>query len=227
MTTTDPAAIKDYLDGLPEPEAALFPEPAEGADPLVDDLVISTLVWNATPTQANAALGRLREAASDYNELRICLPDEVESLLGPRYPLVAERTDRLLRMLNAVFASQHAMTLDVLRDTSKRDAKAFLDELNGILPFIAGRVFLLGLGGHAFPVDDRTAAALVELGLLEDDIDSAGASARCERALRAGEAAPAFRRLEAAMNQKLAKPAAGRRKRAAGGAKPKRSSSKS
>ena len=225
MTTTDHAAIRDYCDALPEPEGPLFPEPAEAGDPLVHELIVSMLVWNATPTQAAAALSRLRDAVVDENELRVCFADDIAGLLGPRYPQVEERAERLLRVLNAVYGEEHAMTLDALRDASKRDARAYLDGLDGLVPFAAARVFLLGLGGHSFPVDDRLLAALIDEGVIEEGCDAAAAMSRFERAFRAGEAEPACRRLEAALNGKSSRPAGTRRKRS-GGTKPKRSSAK-
>ncbi|MEM7756050.1 MAG: hypothetical protein AAF297_10490 [Planctomycetota bacterium] len=225
MSTSDTAAIRDYCEALAEPEGMLFPAAPAATDPLVHELLVSMLVWNASPTQAAAALSRLLDDVVDENELRVCFADDIASLLGPRFPVVEERAERLLRVLNAVYRNEHAMSLDALRDANKRDARTYLDALDGIVPFAAARVFLVGLGGHAFPLDDRMTTMLIDDGVLEDDCDAASASARFERAFRAGEAEPAYRKLEAALNSKSPRPTGGRRKKAAA-TKTKRSSAK-
>lgn len=228
MSTTESAAVRDYFEALPEPDAPPFPAPREGADPLVHELIIAMLAWNATPAQAAAAAQRLADLAVDDNELRICFPDEIAAALGPRYPHVEERAERLCRVLNAVFAEEHAMSLDALRDANKRDARAYIDALDGIVPYAAARLFLLGLGGHAFPVDDRALQALIEDEVLEDGLDVTAAAGRLERAFRAGEAEPAFRRLETALAARSTKPStAVKRKRPAARSKTKRAPGRS
>ncbi len=200
MSQTDTASIlRAYIEELPEPEGEGLglPAPWEGLDPLVHELVVSMLLWNASAQQTAAAMGRLRSAVVDHNELRVLFSDEMTSLLGPRYPQVEERVYRIGLVLNAVFEHEHAMTLDTLKDMPKRDAKVYLDAVRGLPPFAASRVFLLGLGGHAFPVDERLALVLIEDEAVEPDLDAQGIAARLERALRAGEAEPAYARLEA------------------------------
>ncbi|MEM1185118.1 MAG: hypothetical protein AAGI53_08945 [Planctomycetota bacterium] len=227
MSTTETSPIRDYCESLPKPEGPLFPEPREGGDPLLHELILSMLVWNATPTQAAAAMGRIAESVVDENELRVCFADDITDLLGPRYPRLEERAERLLRVLNAVYAEEHGMTLEGLRDTSKREARVYLDTLDGIPPFVAARVFLLGLGGHAFPIDERITQLLIEDEIIEAEADAPGTMARFERAFRAGEAGPMYRRLEAALNGKTARSAPTRRKRSAPSSpKTKRSAAK-
>lgn len=227
MSTTDTAALRSFCDGLPEPDGDLFPAPAAGVDPLVHELILSMLVWNATPSQAAAAMGRLVDSVVDVNELRVCFADDLTALMGPRYPRVEERAERLLRVLNAVFSEEHAMTLEALRDANKRDARAYLDAIDGIVAFAAARVFLLGLGGHAMPMDDRMTEALIERGALPEDTDAAAASSLLERTFRAGEAEAAFRKLESELSQKASRTPSSRRKRGSSESRPKRSSAKS
>ncbi len=217
MSQTDTASIlRAYIDELPEleGEGLGLPAPWEGVDPLVHELVVSMLLWNASPQQAAAAMGRLQAAVVDHNELRVLFPDEMTSLLGPRYPMVEERVHRLGLVLNAVFENEHAMTLESLKDAAKRDAKTYLDAVPGLPPFAAARVFLLGLGGHAFPVDERLAAVLIEDEAVEPELDAPGIAAKLERALRAGEAEPAYARLEAYVATRTGKQPRGKKKTA-------------
>lgn len=180
------------LDGTTGAE--LLPRPID--DPLVHELVLSFLMWEAPRPGVAAALGRLREAIVDYNELRVCLCDEVAALLGARYPLARERCLRLRAVLREVFLRENGLLLAHLREEPKRSARAYLESLPGMPPFVAARVALLGCEAHAFPIDSQLRAILVSNAVIEKDLDPDAASARLERTIRAGEAADCYRRLE-------------------------------
>jgi hypothetical protein len=131
------------------------PEPADECHPLVHELVFSMLLWEASTGQAKAALRRIRESFVDYNELRICVPDEVAIVLGEKYPLAHERALRMRSVLNDIFQRQHAVTLKHLAEAPKREARTFLDSLEGMPAFVAARVLLVSGLGHGVPVDER------------------------------------------------------------------------
>ena len=165
-------------------------------DPLVDELVRAMLQWEASHGQARNAYERLLGTFVDYNELRASLPDHVVEALGPRYPKAAERSERMRMALTAIFEREDALTLAHLRDTPKREARAYVESLDGLPRFAAARVVLLGLGGHAFPVDGRLAGLLRSAGVVEEDADTDKCCLRMERAIRAGDAREAYELLE-------------------------------
>ena len=172
--------------------------PCDGADPITHQLVYSFLLWRTTPKQAQAAMARVRNTFVDYNELRICLPHEVALTLGPRHPLADERAARLRVALNQVYTAEQTVNLARLRDCSKRDARTMLESIAGVPWFVAGRVMLLELGVHAFPVDERVLEFLTGEGACEETTCEAAGS-WLERRFRAGEAAEAYLVLEAAL----------------------------
>lgn len=199
MSTPDPtkklrALAKGVEPAGPGPVAELRPE---HADPVLHELVYSMLLWEATPSQALNALKRLLGAVVDYNELRICMPDEIAGLLGPRYPLVEERAARLKAALHHVYNLEHEVTLARLPGLSKREARAYLDALEGVPPFVAARVTLVALGGHAAPLDQRLYDLLVAHGAIDEEPDLPSAASKLERAVRASDSAELFALLDA------------------------------
>ncbi len=162
----------------------------EGADPtraIVDELVFSMLVWEASTTQARAAYKRLHEMFVDYNDLRAAIDDEIAHVIGEKYPLGADRARRLRAALNDIYRRQHGVTLVHLTELSKRDARAYLESIEGVPIFASHRVLLGELGVHAIPVDERLRDLLAEEGVVDQASDVGGATSFLERNIHADE----------------------------------------
>ena len=127
-------------------------------------ILTSSTTPRPAASAAQEALAALQDEFVDYNEMRIGMSDELAELLPKRYPLAGERCQRLRAALNTVFQREHRLSLASLAESPKRESRAYLDSLEGITPFVASRVTLLGLGAHAFPVDQRLVAVLAEGG---------------------------------------------------------------
>ena len=184
------------------------PMTPDGGDPIVQELLLSFLAWEAGPARADGALKRLIHAVVDYNELRVCLPDELVAIIGERYPRGLERCARLRSALNDVYRREHAVTLGGLTTMPKLDAWRYLSSLEGVPGFVAARVTLLALGGHAFPLDDRLRAALQEEKAVPPELSVDEAAGWLERQVHAGEALPAYLAVEVlAAQRQPAKPA--------------------
>ncbi len=163
------------------------PTPAD-EDPLLQELVYSFLLWDATTTQARTLMRRLSETFVDSNELRVCLADELAEVMGDRYPRAWERSQRLRAALQDLYKREHGMRLTPLSSANKRDIRGYLDSLDGIPPFVAARVFLVGFGGHAVPCDARLADLLADEGVIDAKLtDPAEIGAWLERQIRAAE----------------------------------------
>jgi len=160
------------------------PSPVVGEDP-IDELVWSFLLWDAPWSKAENALRRLHTAVVDVNELRVCLPSELTEILGERYPKVSERALRIRATLNDIFMREHEVSLARLKDMPKRDARKYLESLEGAPQFVTARVVLVGLGAHATPVDDRVLSRLIEDGVFEEGTAAEQAAALLERHVKA------------------------------------------
>jgi hypothetical protein len=197
----DPDTAQKLLDLLalaqaehPEPEP-----PAERRSPdgesIMQEYLRSFLTWEASGAKAEQALKRIQHAVVDLNELRVCLTDELAQMLGERYPLARERAQRLRASLNELYRREHGVTLEAVVMMPKREARAYIGSLEGVPPFVAARVTLLSLGGHAFPIDERLRSALADAGVESTDAESLGGW--IERQVRGGEARQAYLALEA------------------------------
>ncbi len=154
--------------------------------PLLDQFVWSYLLWEASLADAERAFKKVTGAVVDFNELRVCLADEIVGIIGPRYPRAAERAALLKKGLHSVFLREHAVSLDHLKDANKRAARQYLESLEGVPPFVSGRVLVLGLGAHAAPLDERLLSCLAGEDVFEgDEVDLPRASSLLERHIKA------------------------------------------
>jgi hypothetical protein len=193
--------VKKLRDQYPEPSDAAAESRPEGIDPLVWQLVFSFMVWEASAAKAAAAAKKLHCGVIDHNEMRVCLADELVHMIGDRYPRAVERVQRLRSVLNDIYRREHIVCLQHLPAMPKRDARAYLDALEGMHPFVSARMTLLCFGGHAFPLDERLHAVLLEeQAAPEMDVDSA--AGWLERTLHAGELSEPYLLLEMWMNDR-------------------------
>jgi len=190
-------------------------DPASGrpcpfhADRLLRVLVHSYLVWESGTSAADMALARLCAAVVDANELRVSLVDEiVELLAGPADPRAHERALRLKGTLNALFESNHRLTLDHLSALNKKAAWSKLVALAQLPRFVAARIALVGLGVHAMPVDGAmvlmlTRAKAITADAGQDSTPDAIAGV-IERLIPAGELLEVYACLQASTDAELA-----------------------
>lgn len=193
MKTTDPGVkLGKLLDRVTIADAGsrppVWPEPVLDADqPVLNEFLRSFLIWDAGIPAARVAARRLADRIVDFNDLRVCLPDDLRSLLGADYPLADERAQRLRVALSDLTRRTHTVSLEHLGTMSKRDARAYLDSLEGVPPYVSARVVLLAFGVHAMPVDRRTHARLVEAGAVPEDWSTDDAADHIQRRFKAGE----------------------------------------
>jgi endonuclease III len=182
-----------FTDGLPSVESP----PPTWDDTVIDHLIHSMLLWDATSGQARQAMKRLRESYVDLNELRVSLASETASVLGERYPRRDERAMRLRAILFDIFRREHAVTLSALSDGSKRDVRGYLESLEGIPAFVVSRVMLVCFGAHAIPTDDRMVTLLIDAGVLGRDSTAEASSSWLERQVKAEDSLETYRLLQA------------------------------
>jgi hypothetical protein len=213
VSVTDPAknfqALLRKLKVKPDPsDAAPASDASEEvrvtrARELLDLLIHSFMLWETTQRDAKAAVRRLDEGFVDANELRIALPHESARVLGERYPLAAERCLRLRATLHDLYRREHRVTLLPLLAAPKREARAYLDSLEGMPTFVAARLAVLGLGAHTIPVDWRLSDLLLaHKALPTDHADPGSASSWLERQVRSGEAVAVTQALQAWSDEK-------------------------
>lgn len=163
----------------------------------VTQLVMGFLQWNSTHRAAEAAHDRLMEVMVDNNDLRVSHDREIMSIIGENYPRATERIARMREAMNELFNREHAVSLESLRDKPKKEARAYLESLRGMPPYVAAQVTLLCFGGHAIPVDDKLAELLAFEQVVPDGASAAEVGSFLERHIKAGDAVDAHLALQA------------------------------
>jgi hypothetical protein len=191
-TTDHPAKLAKLLDRVTLTETTSAPswwnDPILDADqPVLNEFLRSFLVWEAGIPVARAAAKRLAEHIVDFNDLRVCLPEDLAGILGDRYPLAAERCQRLRAALSDLCRRTHSVSMEHLPGMSKREAKSYIESLEGVPDFVSSRVVLLNMGVHAMPMDRRTVACLVEASALPEDATTDDAADQIQRRVKAGD----------------------------------------
>lgn len=186
-------AFQAFIESHPAAERpASAPPPRSTDDPLIHELVVACLAWDAPRAGVAAALEQIHETLIDYNEFRVMVPEDAGVLLGGRYPKAEERCARARAALTEIFLRENGLVLAHLREANKRDAKAYLESLPGMPAYAVNRVALVGCGVHAFPVDSVLLEHFEHAGVIEGGSTASQVGARLERAIRAGDAEARF-----------------------------------
>lgn len=195
MSTVDTAKLDAFMQSLEKlcPSEIRYgaiefvPSMVVPQDELIHELVFSMLLWESSLTHAIRAMEAIRAELADYNELRVCFPEELSTIIGTRYPQSLDRCERLIASLNAIFQRQQELSLTTLHDMPKRDARQYLATLDGMPAFVAARVTLISLGGHAFPLDGLLMKYLTQENILTGTATQDEHMNRLERAVRAAD----------------------------------------
>lgn len=160
---------------------AAVPETAD----VTTALVLACLSMYTTESKARTALNRLLNHFVDLNEVRVGRAIELMGVLGKNFGPAREATEIILKLLRSVYRRQDNLNLEHLREIGKREAKAFLEELDGSCPYIVSRVMMQALGGHAFPVHERMLAMLQAEEVVNPQADLAEVQGFLERQIPA------------------------------------------
>ncbi|MFM7244680.1 MAG: hypothetical protein ACKO40_11005 [Planctomycetaceae bacterium] len=131
---------------------------------LLDQVLVACCLENAPYEAAERAHARLRESAFDLNEIRVTTVAELAEFLGD-LPDPAHAALSLRRVLQSVFESTYAFSLDHAKKHSLAHGLKVLEGMHGIPQFVVAHVASTALGGHMIPLDKGAVAALYVCGL--------------------------------------------------------------
>lgn len=160
---------------------------AEHSDPL-EQLILAVLSQEASLAKAHKALKQLQQDMVDYNELRVSTPAEISESIGRIIPRSVQQAKVLVRLLNAIYQREYAVSLNVLTGKGIREVKAYLDSLDGMTPYVAASIVLWSLGGHAIPVSDPVLEFLRKHELVDPGASAAEVQSFLERNISAADA---------------------------------------
>lgn len=184
--------VKKLLGKLPGASA----QPDEEADP-IRILVHSVLEADASDKDADRAVAALEEEFLDFNELRASPSRDIVECLGEHLPGAREKSEVVVKVLNGLFRRVHDVSVEYMRDMTKRDLRRHLNEL-GMEAYASARVVATVFDGHAIPVDQTLVECLEMDGYIYPGSDVADVQGFLERiithkdALAAHEALRAF-----------------------------------
>jgi hypothetical protein len=164
-------------------------------------LVRGAMSYDVPDSRVDDAIKVIEREFVDLNELRVATELEVQDLLGQRYPQIEKRVNLITLALNAIFEKEHTLSLNRLKDVSRRDARQFLRDLPEMHPFVEAYVMLFSLDGHAFPIDETMRAYLQEEEILEEATSLEDAQKFVEHHLKAEEQHHFFAALRAAVTE--------------------------
>ena len=138
---------------------------------LVRLMVEAALAEDATATQAARAIASLDAEYVDLNELRVSPVNDIVGCVGRSFPDIKHKAKRITIGLGRVFHRVNALDLSYLEKKTKREVRRILREDIGLSLYAESVVTLLGLSGHAIPVDILLLEALKLDGRIHPDSD--------------------------------------------------------
>ena len=162
------------------------PTAADLTEPL-DQLLIGVLADGTSQSKAQAAYRKLCQHMVDLNDMRVTPPVELGELIGAQVPLARAKADRIVAALNAIRKRQNVLDLSFLVQRGRREAREYLESLEGVGRAASAGVVLYALGGHAIPVDDLTVYILRKEELVDASADAGEVQSFLERHVSAAD----------------------------------------
>ncbi len=131
----------------------------------VAELVNTILSQNTNDRNRDIAFAHLQARYPSWEAVRDA---PIESLIETIRPagLAPSKGPRIQAVLRRISTERGDFTLDFLRDMPLKDARAWLQALDGVGPKTAAIVLLFSLGLPAFPVDTHIHRVTLRLGLI-------------------------------------------------------------
>jgi endonuclease III len=163
------------------------PELTDPVDP-IDQLIIGILAGCTTHARAVAVYKRLRHHVVDLNELRVTPAMELAEQIGDGVPLARQKAQRIVDALNAIRKRQDSLDLTFLKQRGRREAREYLEALEGVDRATAASVVLFSLGGHAIPLDGLLLYVLQKEELVDPSAEPAEVQSFLERCVNSSQA---------------------------------------
>lgn len=191
-TAADPKKLAALLKRLKPLEPA---DVAQDSEPIAQ-LVLSFLNWETTRRQAQAAFDRIVASVVDLNELRVSLEPEIVHMIGSDYPLAVQRVMRLRQTMNEIYRREHDWRPNSFANKGKKEQRAYLETLPGIVPYVSSRVALVSFGGHAMPVDNKLVTLLQREEVVDEEMDLGDVESFLLKNIKADESLEGFLKLQ-------------------------------
>lgn len=147
---------------------------------ILEQTLFACCLENAHYAAAEKAFDTLLKGYFDLNEVRVTTVAELaESLAG--LPDPAHAALSLRRVLQGVFESTYAFSLEHAKKHSLAHGIKTLENLHGIPPFVVAHIASTALGGHFIPLDRGALSALYLCGIISQEEYDSGKVAGLDR----------------------------------------------
>jgi len=164
------------------------PRVPEQPDEPLRRLAIGIFGASVGDERAEAAVNRALSTMVDWNEIRVSVAHELEAAIGNLLGGDGKACQRLIEALRSVYRQENRLSLDRLKSFGRREARQYLEKIDGVDDYATASVLLWSLGGHAIPVSDPLLAALREADLVHPMANRSEVQAFLERHVNANDA---------------------------------------
>ena len=168
-------------------------------------LAFAFCAWESTSEKALDSCRKLRKSLVDWNDLRVCKPEEIVEMAGFNDAHKIERARRLRSSLHAVFLREHETCLDSLREMKKREARDYIESLDGMVPYVSSFVLMHCCDVQGVPVDDQMRRLLLEKGAVDETADVSEVGSWLSRQINSDESSSVSARLQHWADQESAR----------------------
>ena len=179
------AEVKKFFNRLkrsgPKPTVYEYDDPLK-------QLIYAVLSEDNSPTRARTAMTRLLANTIDYNDLRVSTATELASIIESDILNAVERTGVLIEVLGSIYSRENSVALNKTETKNRRDARAYLEGLSGMTPYVLSGTMLWAFDEHAIPLDEQMLAVLKKEDLVDPDATMAEAQGFLRRHISAGDA---------------------------------------
>ena len=124
-------------------------------------------------------------------------------------------TPRLRAALRNIYLREHAVNLNKLMGSGKREARKYIESLEGIVPYVSSRLALLSFDTHIVPVDDQLRTLLIEAEVSDNSVENAELGSWLAAQVKAGDGPTTHAALQAWVDEQVGT-SGGTEKKAAG-----------
>ncbi|MGB0716957.1 MAG: hypothetical protein ACPGXK_13835 [Phycisphaerae bacterium] len=178
-----------YATKLKKAWAKMRPGAAAEADEDKPDplfcLATGILGASLSKDQVRRVIERLTTEAVDWNEIRVSNADDLAAIAGAK--MQPDAFQRLIDALQHLYDKENALGMDRLGNMGRREARQYLESLNGMDEYAVATVMLWYLGGHAIPVNDSMLKILHDEDLVNPEASRAEVQAFLERHISAAD----------------------------------------
>ncbi len=179
------AEVKKFFNRLkrsgPKPTVYEYDDPLK-------QLIYAVLSEDNSPTRARTAMTRLLANTIDYNDLRVSTPTELANIIESDIINAVERTGVLIEVLGSIYSRENSVALNKTKTKNRKDARAYLEGLSGMTPYVLSGTMLWAFDEHAIPLDEQMLAVLKKEDLVDQDATMAEAQGFLRRHIPSGDA---------------------------------------